>query len=243
MSVDDTKNQSEDGAVDKIKICKWRLSDSVTHELSKRSYPIDIPLRASVILWKPGKTFPGLGKILVALEDEYGRSSRKYDNYKQSFSFPFLIEMKVDHRVMHYVWNLWDYKGAVDFRFRRMIERPEDLPKKNDVISIDTEISEQEFEYLVGFLVGWIEGYVNARCKYVKTLQPFYRSIPASLTIYGFEEDAFYCTNFDESQAFDNRVDELKKKYPLQPEHIDRSIEWIADVKKHIEKAKRDPGS
>lgn len=139
--------------------------------------------------------------------------------------------------------DLWDYKGAVDFRFRRMIEHPEALPKRNDVISVDTEISEQEFEYLVGFLVGWIEGYVNARCNHLKTLQPFYRIVPASLTVYGFEEHAFYCINFDESQAFNDRVDELKKKYPQKPERDDRSIEWIAEVKKYIEKAKRDPSS
>jgi hypothetical protein len=209
-------------------------------ELYRRSYPVEIPLGAAVLLWRPGESFPELGKILFVLEDTFGPSSEKYDNYKQSFSFPCFLEVKIGDEVIHLVLNIWDFKGAIDFRFRRMIERDEDLSKKTDVIACCTEISEADFEYIVGFLVGWIEGYVNTRCEYSRPKEPFYRTVQAALTVYGYYENDFFYKHYEDHAAFEAEVAELRKRIPAQSALTLDSNQRIADAKKWIEKAKQE---
>ena len=196
-------------------------------------------MKASVHLWRPGKDFPSLGEILYAFELSFGQSSAKYDDYKQSFSFPFLLEAKLGDRVIHFVLNIWDYKGAIEFRFRRMIEREEDLSKKIDVIQQYTELSDVEFEYIVGYLLGWIEGYVNTRREYSRPEKPFYRIIPAALTIYGYLE-RFFCSQFEDSDSFDARASELKELIPSKIIPLTDSQARIAEVMAMIEQAKRE---
>lgn len=232
-----TPSVKQCNAVDSILVSKWRISDSMALQLFKRSYPIEIPLKASVHLWRPGKDFPSLGEFLYTFEHSFGPSSVKYDDYKQSFSFPFLMEATLGDRVIHFVLNIWDYKGAIEFRFRRMIEREEDFSKKTDVIQTCTEPSDAEFEYIVGYLLGWIKGYVNTRCEYCRPEKPFYRIIPAALTIYGFLE-SFFCTHFEDSDSFDAKVSELKELIPSKTESPTDSKARIAEVMALIDQAK-----
>ncbi|MCF7963720.1 MAG: hypothetical protein K9M08_23515 [Pirellula sp.] len=237
MSSDEADINKQCNALDRILVSKWRISDSMALQLFKRSYPIEIPFKASVNLWRPGKDFPSLGEILYAFELSFGPSSAKYDDYKQSFSFPFLMEAKLGERVIHFVLNIWDYKGAIEFRFRRIIEREEDLSKKADVIQQCTERSDTEFEYIVGYLIGWIKGYVNTRCEYSRPEKPFYRIIPAALMIYGYLE-SFFCSHFEDSDSFDARASELKELIPSKTEPPTESNARIAEVMALIRQAK-----
>ena len=118
-----------------------------------------------------------------------------------------------------------------------MIEREEDLSKKADVIQQCTELTDTEFEYIVGYLIGWIKGNVNTRCEYSRPEKPFYRIIPASLTIYGYLE-SFFCSHFEDSDSFDARVSELKELIPSKTEPPTESNERIAEVMALIRQAK-----
>ena len=225
---------------DRIKIRKWRLSDSTSHALSLRSYAIAMPHRASVLMWQLGEGFPSLGQILFAFEDTFGPSSKGFDSHKQSFSFPLLLEVDLGETVIHLVWNVSDYRGSLDFRFSRVIEREEDLSKKQDVIHSYTEISVEEFDYVVGYLVGWIEGYVQSRCACQQPAEPFYRIIPANLIIYGYIENEYFCNQYEDSAIYKAKVAELREKSPAKSEPPQDPKVRVADAKAWIEKAKEE---
>jgi hypothetical protein len=239
MSLDETNTNKQCSASDRIVVRKWRISDSMALQLSKRSYPVDMPLKASVYLWRTGKDFPSLGEILYVFEHSFGPSSAKYDDYKQSFSFPFLVEATLGDRVVHLVLRICDYKGAIEFRFRRMIEREEDLSKELDYIQHCDDLSDADFEYIVGYLLGWVEGFVNTRCEYCRPEKPFYRTIPVTLTIYGYHE-GFFCTHFDDSDQFDAKLSVLKELMPSKTDPHTDSNAKIAETVSLIDQAKRE---
>lgn len=223
-----------------ISIEKWRLTDSMVSQLYRRSFPVDIPLAASVSLWRSGNEFPCLGKLLFAFEDCFGPSSPSFDDYKQSFRFPFLMEVQLGNDRIHLLWNLWDIKGRVDFNFRRMIERDEDAAKSTSTIVSLDEVSTAEFEYLVSYLSGWIKGLTRAYCKAIQPAKPFVRSIPSSLTVYGYCENDYFCDHFLDYQEFERRVADLKAKIndPIPIPTI--PLDVITETKAWIERAKQE---
>jgi hypothetical protein len=109
-----------------------------------------------------------------------------------------------------------DYKGALDFRFGRIIEREEDLFRKKDILHSFNEISSSSFDHIVSYLIGWVEGLTEAYCEFTRPAKPFYRTIPTTLTIYGFEDGNFFYECYEDSSAFEAKKNELRAKTPDQ---------------------------
>lgn len=224
-------------------ISKWRLADPIAQELVGRSYAIEMPLEAKVLLWRPSSEFPSLGKVFFTLEAAFAPSSPGFDDYKQSFCFPFLLEVSVADKVIHLLWHLMDYKGLLDFHFRRVIECEEDLAKKAGVMHTFSEMSTADFGYVVAFLVGWIEGYVNTRCEYIQPTEPFFKVIRGSLFVYGYDEGEFFSMQFEDPNEFSAKLSELRQKIPEHPKAKEDPIARLNDTRTWIEKAKQESRS
>ncbi len=222
----------------RISLQEWRLSDLIWFELSKRSFPLQLPLSAAIVLYRPGKDFPSLGAILFGFEAGYGPCSKKIDNFKQSFRFPFLLQVRIDETVYHLIWELFDVRGHVDFGFRRIIEREADVEKSTSVIVTWDEISEDDIGFIVGYLVGYIKGYCNTRYKYCQPDKPFYRAIPSELMLYGFFSGEFFSQQFEDEESFDRRLAELKAQVPDVPPAKKTPADLILETKAWIDRAK-----
>jgi hypothetical protein len=92
----------------------WRLSDDEYRQLRLQSFPIKVNgffLLKLALAERNTDSELTLSKILLMLEDEFGRSSTYIDSYKQTFAFPFLLAIeKADERLYHLL-KLEDYRG------------------------------------------------------------------------------------------------------------------------------------
>lgn len=229
-----------DSDISVINIRQWRLSDSMLEELSDRSFPVQLPLEVASTLWRHDRDIPELGKILFALELSNGPSSRRYDDFKQSFRFPFLVEVTLPDRKIHLIWNLWDFRRSIEFHFLRVIERVEDVSKRSSVFVLLDEIAQSDLQYIVNFLIGWIKGYCNTACEYCQPTEPFYRVIRSNLVIYGFNDSSFFCHRYKDFELFEERVSEFKKLIPGRGKTSEDPLAVVEDAKAWIEQAKRE---
>jgi hypothetical protein len=152
-----------------------------------------------------------LPKIFIAAEALFGRSSKKYDDYKGSFGFPLLLSAVRDGVSLRYVVMLEDRRGATDVNFHRIDVDCDPDPRERSRFAppVDSELGSTDLDYLTGYLLGYLLGYGEG----VAPLVPaFYRTVPSELLVYGRRGGELFEREFDDREAFDRAVETIERE-------------------------------
>ena len=205
-------------ATEKIDFSIFRLRDNEYLELRARSFPIkynNLFLLLMIDRKEDELDSLNLPKLLLLLEIEFGRSSSQYDSWKQSFSFPFILQVQKLNKMLSYLLKIEDYRASIEFRFYRIIDDIRYIDKNPDLVHdpISQDLSESEIKYIVCYIWGFYHGYIKSYLSSDPHITPFFRYIQSSNLVYGYWEDQFIEIGFDNEQDCTKLVAELEEKY------------------------------
>ncbi len=200
------------------KMRRWRLTEDQCRDLSKRSFPIDL---ASISVFHYNRrrnrdeNALSLGNLFCVLECNYGPTSTNYDDFKQSFSFPFLLQVDIGARSSNFVFVVTDYRGSIEFQFRRMKDESEYAEKDIRLAAVKyEEMSDLDAEYVVGYHLGFFEGFAQSYLNARPPERNFYRAVRSNLILYGYMDETFFERSYDDSDAFDAELTRLELLMP-----------------------------
>jgi hypothetical protein len=202
-------------AAEQVPFSLWRLSDGEYQQLRSQSFRIQIDgmwlLRLA--LDRRGPDELNLPKALLVLEAEFGRSSTYLDDWKQTFSFPFLLAITKPSGTFYHLLTIADYKGSLEFWLYRIVD---DLRYSEECLDrshqpIVDEFSADEIKYVIRYLWGFLEGYASQRCQ--REITPFFRHVDSSHVIYGYWDGKFVEEEIDDLEEYQQMVQTLTAKY------------------------------
>jgi hypothetical protein len=213
----------------------WRLNDSEYRQLRLRSFPIQINpfLLLDMSLEKRRRDQSdtlNLPKSLLVLEENFGPSSTSIDTWKQTFSFTFLMAIEKSIGIFHYLFKIEDYRGALEFKFCRIINDLKYTDKSVEVYHspIDDELSSDEMAYIIRYLWGYLQGY----SRYLSEITPFFRHIDSNHIIYGYWDGKFVERVIENSTKYEKIVRSLEERFK-RPELSE--IDNIAQIQNLIQ--------
>lgn len=217
----------------------WRLNDVDYKQLRSRSYsirynPLFMLSLASMDRGKPDELI--LPKVLLVMEEEFGKSSKYIDDWKQTFSFPFLLAIHKPNGIFYYLLRIEDFLGGLEFNLCRVVDELKyvGLDLQVSHLPIEDELSNSEIEYLVSYL--W--GYLQARSQFLHILQPdikpFFRHVGASHVLYGYWDGKFVEEVIKNETKYLRAVKKLEAKYGepeiSEAEKVDQTKQMILAI-------------
>jgi len=196
----------------------WRLSDEEYSQFRLRSFPIQgdsfflIKLSLSQQNTPEELTLP---KVLLVLEDEFGRSSTSIDTYKQTFLFPFLLAIEKPSGTFYHLLRIEDYRGGLEFNLFRIVDEIKYAQEKLEIVHqpIEEELSLEEIKYLICYLWGYLKGSSEAFCKSPTAITPFFRHVDSIHVIYGYWDGKFIEEVIDDTDEYQRKVRDLEARF------------------------------
>ena len=203
-----------------------RLSDEEYRQFRLQSFPIrldtlfllDLTLKAQArrrAVPQNNLTELNLPKALLVLEREFGLSSIDFDNYQQTFCFPFLLGVENPDSTFYYLLKIENYRGGIEFYFYRIIDKIEyaniDLNFYHQ--PIDDEFSSVEIEYVIRHLWGFLAELATHLGTDGNEVNPFFRHIDVDRIVYGYWDGEFIDKQIDDSAEYHQTVEALTNKY------------------------------
>jgi hypothetical protein len=197
----------------------YRLKDEEYYHLSQNSLPIKnsafTVLSAERYFQYKNKNLT-LPKLYILLTNIAGESSKFYDDWKGSFCFPFLMKIKKkEGELNNYLFIISDWRGNLEFRFKRLIGENEDYPEGIERAIIrepfENEFSKEEIEYFTNYFYGFLVGYFSTIEK--RHHQNFFKHIDSNLILYGYTDGKYWEKYYEEYDYYHQRLDELKLEY------------------------------
>lgn len=124
-------------------------------------------------------------QVYLILKELTGESSRFFDDYKGSFSFPFRLDIRKANRRLDYLLEIRNHRDSLYFHIRKVVAS-DDKRLRNHAIHppFTEEWSKEEINSFIAYLHGYFSGYWSVRGK--GSHEPFVHAIPSSLIVYGF---------------------------------------------------------
>ncbi len=196
----------------------WRLSHQEYLQLRSRSFPIrynDFFLLRLSLDQENSPNELNLPKALLVLEEEFGQSSTHLDSWKQTFSFPFLLAIDKPTGTFRYVLKVEDYRGGLEFNLYRVVDDFNYVGENLQVyhLPIADEFSEDEIEYVITYLWGFLQGCSIRFSQLQGEIKPFFRHVDASHVIYGYWEGKFVEEVIEDSEEYETIVQKLEERY------------------------------
>jgi hypothetical protein len=185
----------------------YRLSDEDYFNLSSYTIPIKNDSGLFTAFYLNIETIE-LPKLHLSLKHLFGKSSRCFDDYKSSFTFPLFTEIIKPNATYNYIIVVRDYRGSIDFSIRRCLEE-----KIEPIQSVYHEPYEQEFSleeirYFVSYFCGYLLGLWKVLDR--DRVMPFYHEISSNNILYGYSEQEGYF-EFEYSEEDDQRNEILAR--------------------------------
>jgi hypothetical protein len=107
--------------------------------------------------------------------------------HKTSFIFPYLLIINNDS--YRYILKIMDYKGNIEMNFAKVIK--ENNEKNNSpVLPIENELNKDDLINIIGWFVGFIEGF-NENIEF-HNIDEFEKKVEIPNFIYGYKDANFY---------------------------------------------------
>jgi len=149
-----------------------------------------------------------LAQIYASLRRLTGECSLMYDNWKGSFSFPFLLNITADSGNFHYLLNIYDTKGSLEFEMAKIImsdQTEQEIEKLHT--PFEQEWPRKEINNFIGMFYFFLVGYFS-QIKQLVT-QPFVMKVPVSMILYGYKDGIFFQHEYDSPEEFDQACNEI----------------------------------
>jgi hypothetical protein len=214
----------------------WRLTDEEYEQLRSQSFPIQF--NELSILWLRGDCNSSdaltLPKVLLLLEAEFGLSSRSLDTWKQTFCFPFLMVIAKPIGSFHYLFNIADYRGGLEFRLYRVVDDAKYTDRALEVFHspLADELTETEIIYVIAYLWGYLEGRAKVLCDHTAEIEPFFRHVDSNHVIYGYWNGNFVEEVIEDPDEYQKKIELLKQQYGKP---VVYETEKINDIQRKIQ--------
>ncbi len=196
----------------------YRLNDDEYYHLIENS----IPIKNSVLTVLSAERYfqyqnknLNLAKEYILLTHIAGESSKFYDDWKGTFCFPFLMKIKKKERELNnYLFIISDWRGSLEFRFKRLIGENEVYEGIERAIvrePFEDEFSGEEIEYFENYFYGFLVGYFSTIEK--RQHQNFFKHIDSNFILYGYTDGEYWEKHYEEYDYYCQRREELKLEY------------------------------
>jgi hypothetical protein len=151
-----------------------------------------------------------ISEIYFAAKLLFGESSDRYDDFKSSYTFPFLLIVKKNGVSNLYIMNFRDYSTSINFSFDRLIIGKKFTDKDPSTYHdpIEDEFSLEEINIFqhkfISYLIGIYKGYQLSG----KKIKDFTRVCEKPCAIYGFSNQESF---FDIYEGYDELYEAIKE--------------------------------
>ncbi|NER99054.1 MAG: hypothetical protein F6J86_35410 [Symploca sp. SIO1B1] len=210
----------------------WRLTEDEYRQLRNSSLPIKIDSKLMLQLMLSERDNPerlSLPKALLSLEDNFGKSSDRFDEWKSSFSFPLLFRLDKPVGRFFYLLRIGDYRGALDFLLYRLLENGADgYDIRTYREPFELEFSRKEINEFICYVYGFLTGFALSTCN--RPIEPFIRSIDSNHILYGYRDGEFFEEQIDSQEEYQAAIKAFEEKYgSLQQERQSQNLRSLLE--------------
>ncbi len=173
-----------------------RLRDHEYQTLRSNSVPISEDFDLPFILQGRDNIYDSLPKMYVALRAVFGESGSHYDEWKGSFSFPFLICFEKDGEEYEYVMNVFSFRSYVQFSLARPIAADDDTFLRGAYHEPFDDFPLTQIRFLIIYLVAYLTGVFKSLSTWYDT--PFFHVIESNGIVYGYRKGEFFEEDFED---------------------------------------------
>lgn len=151
-----------------------------------------------------------LSEYYVVLREIFGEGTSHIDDYKQGFSFWFLLEIK---KQFLYVFNFYDVRGHIEFGLYKVLKYGRSEMTYHTFVP--GEFSEEDYEVFVIFFMSFLKDFAGKYLPRSDTelqISPFIHDIESELYVYGYMNGIFFERSFDSQEKYYGYVNFLKDR-------------------------------
>jgi hypothetical protein len=142
----------------------------------------------------------------------FGESGKYYDDWKGSFSFPFLICFQKEGEEYAYLMNIMNLRSSIEFNMRKLVF-PDNEVERGIMYEPFEDFPRREMTYVINFLVGYLSGYFEVVSDQYNEL--FFHAVDSNLILFGYDGKDFFDYQYDNEDEYRKDIEELKKKIDL----------------------------
>ena len=153
--------------------------------------------------------YSSFSKMYVTLKELFGESGKYYDNWKGSFSFPFLIYFQKGEEEFGYLMNLHNIRSSIEFKIAKLIHADDDMFKRDILHKPFAEFPREEINYFINYFVGFLTGYFESiRDRYDEF---FFKIVESNLILFGYKDGHYFDNQYETEEEFHEAIQELKR--------------------------------
>jgi len=195
-------------AVDNI-LCRCSRLDGKEHfELEKNSLAIaddyGFYMRFYHFLEQRGD-YLNFAQIYATLKSLCGESGKGYDDWKGSFSFPFLVEVKKGEKIFRYLLNIFNYRDSLYFGIRKPLQ-PDDDKFDRQLIHqpFEDEFSREEINSFITSFYAYLVGFF-------REIKPsydefFFKRVDSNGILFGYKDGQFFQEHYNSPEEYKKAV-------------------------------------
>jgi hypothetical protein len=216
MDAEMTLRKSINFTFGEIAYTLWRLSDAEYWRLGKYCLPIMALCDPYVIRdrknLRRGRRV-NLAEMFVVLQQWFGESSKRFDDWKGSFAFPILMHIVKSEASYFYMGNLYDHRGYLDLSLYRITSAV--VQKEKAMVlhqPFATEFSQEELSHFMRELYEQIKDTFDAQPRL--PAEPFLKTVGSNLILYGHMDDEYFEQYYNCHEHFKEDLEYFQSKLP-----------------------------
>ncbi len=185
-----------------------RLNDEQYYLLRKNSISVrqDYSHLISLFLDKQ-IIYSSLSRMYITLKKLFGESGNYYDNWKGSFSFPFLIYFCSDEEIFGYLMNTYNTRSSIEFAIAKLIHADDQQYDRNVLHEPFEEFPREEINYFIDFFVGFLTGYFETIKSKINEF--FFQTVQSNLILFGCKNGCYFDNQYDNEKEFHQEIQAL----------------------------------
>lgn len=153
--------------------------------------------------------YSNLAKMYITLKSCFGESSHFYDDWKASFSFPFLIAFTEDGDNFEYLMNVFNWRSSIEFSFFKLVKENNDDYAGNAYCDPFEEFSRSEINFFIDSFVEYL-----TRCFEVlknRYDEFFFQVVESNRIVFGYSSGEYFSREYDDEEEFHEVVQKLNE--------------------------------
>ena len=191
------------------KIPFWRLDDDEHFLVRRQSVAIeeDYGLLMRLNSGSSGDERLSLGQARSALTKLAGPSAQSFDNFKQSFCFPFLHGVPADRPTTIYLMTVHDIRGSLYFLNRRVVAKDDPRIEQHLLHKpFLEELNREELNLLAATMYGYLKGFSEHIIP-----RPFVEKVDSQQIVYGYADGNYFEEVHVEEDAYEAAIDKWRR--------------------------------
>jgi hypothetical protein len=198
-------------ALDNIHCRCSRLDDKEHFELEQNSLAIAADygfyMRFYHFLEQRGD-YLNFAKIYTTLKSLCGESGKGYDDWKGSFSFPFLVEVKKGEKEFRYLLNIFNYRDSLYFGIRKPLQPDDRFDRQLIHQPFEDEFSREEINnFIISFYAYLVSSFRAIAPSYDEF---FFNRVDSNGILFGYKDGQFFQDHYDSPEEYKKAVTMLE---------------------------------